>query len=314
MFKKWCLFVSFLLASSVLLSPTSIAAEPDPVLVSLQHELNELEAHPSLRGLASAERILAKQALQAVEAGSRRQQPHLIEVAKAKVALARAAAEAAHAAQQHDELMQERDRLKLALANKEAEEARLEAERLRLQTLAQAEEFERTQMAMAQAQAEREDVLATVKAARKEAKQARNVASVRNQEAKLAKMEAELAMSLLQSSLDAGEAFLIPGDAFASGKATLSGEAGGVLDKAAAFLQGSSRSVVVEGHTDSQGNDARNKTLSKKRAQAVVDALVARGVDVARLSAVGRGESEPIALNSTAQGRAKNRRVLLLLK
>lgn len=311
---RYVWLVVLLAVSGVLVSPELLAAEPNSELMALQNELNDLEAHPSLRGLASAERILAKQAVQAVEEGKRRQRPHLIKLAKAKVALARAAAEAAHAAQQQKELVQERDRLKLALAQKEAEQARLEAERLRLQTLAQAEEFERTQMAMAQAQAEREDVLATVKAARQEAKQARNVASVRNQENELAKMEAELAMSLLQSSLDAGEAFVIPGDVFASGKATLSSAADVVLDDAVNFLQASNRAAVVEGHTDAQGNDASNRALSQKRAQAVVDALVARGVSAARLSAVGRGEGEPIALNSTAQGRAKNRRVLLLLK
>ena len=69
--------------------------------------------------------------------------------------------------------------------------------------------------------------------------------------------------------------------------------------------------VEVAGHTDSTGSDAYNQKLSERRAQAVVDYLISKGVDPNRLKAVGYGESKPIASNETEAGRAKNRRVEL---
>ncbi|MEM9341133.1 MAG: OmpA family protein [Bacteroidota bacterium] len=66
--------------------------------------------------------------------------------------------------------------------------------------------------------------------------------------------------------------------------------------------------IEVGGHTDSQGADATNLSLSQRRAQAVVDYMVLAGVESARLIAKGYGESQPIADNTTKKGRAKNRR------
>jgi outer membrane protein len=70
--------------------------------------------------------------------------------------------------------------------------------------------------------------------------------------------------------------------------------------------------AMVEGHTDSVGSEAYNLALSDRRAKAVFDYLSSRGVDPARLSSVGKGESAPIADNSTAEGRQQNRRVMLI--
>lgn len=67
--------------------------------------------------------------------------------------------------------------------------------------------------------------------------------------------------------------------------------------------------VRVEGHTDSQGEEAPNLELSRRRAAAVVRYLIARGVAAERLAAEGLGESKPLVDNATAAGRAKNRRV-----
>jgi cysteine-rich repeat protein len=69
------------------------------------------------------------------------------------------------------------------------------------------------------------------------------------------------------------------------------------------------KKVTVEGHTDTQGDDAYNKDLSQRRAAAVVEMLVANGVDGSLLEAIGYGEERPIADNRTKKGRAKNRRV-----
>lgn len=69
------------------------------------------------------------------------------------------------------------------------------------------------------------------------------------------------------------------------------------------------RSIVVEGHTDSEGEAAHNLSLSQKRADAVREHLVAQGIDATKIRAVGKGEREPIADNDTPEGRAQNRRI-----
>jgi outer membrane protein OmpA-like peptidoglycan-associated protein len=67
--------------------------------------------------------------------------------------------------------------------------------------------------------------------------------------------------------------------------------------------------IIIVGHTDSNGSDSYNMTLSERRAAAAVNYLVGRGVSRARLRGAGRGETEPVANNDTDAGRQKNRRV-----
>jgi len=70
-------------------------------------------------------------------------------------------------------------------------------------------------------------------------------------------------------------------------------------------------SAVVRGYTDSTGNPAHNLQLSQRRAQAVVDYLVAHGVSSSQLRSEGFGADNPVASNATAAGRAQNRRVTI---
>ncbi|MDT8394166.1 MAG: OmpA family protein [Bacteroidales bacterium] len=72
-----------------------------------------------------------------------------------------------------------------------------------------------------------------------------------------------------------------------------------------------SAKLIIEGHADSTGEDAYNLTLSQKRTDAVKTYLMSRGIMESRLTGIGYGETKPIADNSTAEGRAKNRRVEL---
>ncbi|MEM6742833.1 MAG: OmpA family protein [Pseudomonadota bacterium] len=71
--------------------------------------------------------------------------------------------------------------------------------------------------------------------------------------------------------------------------------------------------IDVVGHADATGSDAYNQQLSERRARAVADALSDRGVARARLAAIGRGETQPVASNDTERGRARNRRVEILI-
>jgi OOP family OmpA-OmpF porin len=95
-------------------------------------------------------------------------------------------------------------------------------------------------------------------------------------------------------------------------KSTIKPEFEGVLDAGVEALnENPNVRVQVAGYTDSVGTDAYNQGLSERRANAVKDYLASHGVDASRLSAVGFGETNPVADNSTADGRAQNRRVEL---
>ncbi len=71
--------------------------------------------------------------------------------------------------------------------------------------------------------------------------------------------------------------------------------------------------IRVEGHTDSTGSSQYNQMLSERRAMAVRDALVQRGVDPRRIEVIGYGETMPIATNTTEAGRQMNRRVTVVI-
>lgn len=71
-------------------------------------------------------------------------------------------------------------------------------------------------------------------------------------------------------------------------------------------------SVLIEGHTDSDGDETYNQELSQRRAEAVVSYLAGQGIDASRLSARGAGEGEPVADNATSTGRQQNRRVVIV--
>ena len=97
---------------------------------------------------------------------------------------------------------------------------------------------------------------------------------------------------------------------FETGKATLKPESMEEIMKVAEYMKKNpSARFEVQGHTDNQGSDAVNDPLSQQRAEAVVKALEEQGVDPFNLRAVGKGSHEPVAENTTDEGRAKNRRV-----
>lgn len=102
---------------------------------------------------------------------------------------------------------------------------------------------------------------------------------------------------------------------FATGKTALLPIAEQKLAKVAEVLQkqDDSKMITVEGHTDSVGADADNQRLSQARADSVRAFLVSRGVPAQRIRAVGQGESRPVADNTTAEGRANNRRVEIVV-
>ncbi len=93
-------------------------------------------------------------------------------------------------------------------------------------------------------------------------------------------------------------------------KSVVKADGAAALDDLLAKLAGMDTEVMVTvGHTDSVGSDAYNQRLSLRRAEAVKAYIVSKGIDATRVYTEGKGESQPIADNNSAEGRAKNRRV-----
>jgi outer membrane protein OmpA-like peptidoglycan-associated protein len=123
-------------------------------------------------------------------------------------------------------------------------------------------------------------------------------------------VEAEI--TALQDELDGLRAEIRETVVFATSSSVLTAPAQATLDKVVAAMNRYPLPVVeVAGHTDSLGPAGPNQELSQARASAVVDYLVASGVDADRLQFRGAGEDEPIDTNDTAEGQANNRRVEL---
>ena len=102
---------------------------------------------------------------------------------------------------------------------------------------------------------------------------------------------------------------------FDTGSATINADSAGLLDRLAEIaLRCPTASIEVNGHTDGDGDDAANQALSEKRAQAVVDFMVKAGLPADRFKATGFGSSQPVADNSTDEGKAKNRRIDFLVR
>lgn len=182
------------------------------------------------------------------------------------------------------------------------QQAGSETDRLRLQARTR-EADQATQRAQQEA---RNAQLAQQQAMSAEQRAAQQQAAARSAQERVSALEAQQTERGLLVTL---------GDVlFAFDKAELSAQAAPRLDKLARFLaQFPERKMLIEGYTDSVGSDAYNLSLSERRAQAVRDALVQRGVDSARITARGYGKVHPVADNGSADGRAVNRRVEIVI-
>lgn len=188
----------------------------------------------------------------------------------------------------------------------DAEAARKIAERDRSLALAQADESRRNASAEQQrAEALRKDALQARQ--RAETLQAKAEQDIRQLETQLQDLKAEQTKRGWVLTLGADVLFDV-------GQSVLKAGAYRSLERIATFLQAyPEQSVVVEGYTDNTGAEQMNLDLSRRRAEAVVQALIARNVESTRIITRALGEAFPVASNDTAAGRQLNRRVELVL-
>ena len=314
--KRLLLFLSLAIAATC-----AFAAKQDLDYERLRASLDALAADATLGNLAPAERALAEQAVQALNdsSGGKAEHAHRLYVAERRVDIAYAAAQAVDAERRLGQLDREHDRILIEASRRELENARMEAEKQRIASMVQAEETDRLR-------AEGEQSAAAAESARAQAQQTQRIADAQAKEAELARKEAqlaELAAADLRGRLQnmratrgaQGMQMTLDDIAFAPGRAALRPEAKASLGKLVAFVnKDPTKPIRIEGHTDSRGNANANQILSQRRADSVRDALIAAGVAGNRMTSVGLGEDNAVADNETEEGRAKNRRVDVILE
>ena len=309
-------------------SASAPAAKTDLDYARLRASLSDLAADPVLGKLAPAERALAEQAVQAVaeKGGSGDEHAHLVYLAERRVDIAYATAQAIDQERRLDKLDREHDQILLAASRHDAEQARLEAEKQRIQSLAQAEEADRLRAEADAARAQGEMSAQDAANARKQAEQTKRLADAQAKEAALSRKEAQLLAEAAAAdarsrapaaapATGASKQMALNDSAFAPGAATLRPEARSNVSAIVAFVnRDKTKQIRIEGHTDDGGNANADLVLSQRRAEAVRDALVGAGVDSRRITTFGMGQAQPVASNTTNEGRAKNRRVDVILE
>lgn len=268
--------------------------------------------------LTPAQLDTAKQALDKAETtfkddGDEETTKTLAYIAMRKAQIAAAQGEIAAAAQRRDQAARDLQAAQVADADK--------AKKSLAKTKAELEEEKR------KADAERKQAEAERKASQAElAKKDQEVNKTKKQleEEQKKRQETEKRLSAAMASLaevakikeeKRGVVITISGEVlFASGKYELLPIAQSKLDDVAKALKEQGfKAILVEGHTDSRGTAKKNEELSFQRADAVRSYLVSRGIPSDKIKAIGIGPARPIASNDTAEGRANNRRVELIV-
>lgn len=312
-------------AMAALLLAAGCAAPPPPpgVLDNLRADLAALEENTELTELAPQALADARSAVRRAGADelSEEARAQRVWLARKQLEIARAEAFAERARRDIDQVERQRTQLLLRASRLEAQQARQAAESALMNAIATQEEMERARQQASRSEQARQAATERAREAREEAEQARRVAEAQSAEIDLARREAELASAQAQSlqrrleymeyrQTDRGVVVTLGDVLFEVGEADLLPSAAKSLDDVIELLESEpDKDIRIEGHTDSTGPSELNLRLSQERAEAVRDALIERGIDPGRLNAVGMGEGFPIATNETAEGRAGNRRV-----
>jgi outer membrane protein OmpA-like peptidoglycan-associated protein len=279
--------------ASVLLAACAAAPLQPEGAADARSKLTQLQSDPEL---ASRAPLAIKEAEAAVRAAEQPQADkelgaHRVYLADRKVETARAQAETRLAEDQRAALSAQRESARLEARTREADVAKGR---------------------VATARAESAEQKSAAEQARSEAEAAHVAATSSEQQA----AELQRQIDVLRAKVTDRGLVLTLGDVlFTSGKADLKTGATGNLNKLVAFLNKyPDRIVTIEGYTDSVGTDEYNQALSQRRADSVRSYLVGQGIGAERLTAVGKGESDPVAGNDSASGRQQNRRVAVIIE
>lgn len=272
----------------------------------------QAQANPVVTANAPVTLYGAGQSLQRAEqAGNEAEQRHYAYLAQRQTQQAVSEAEQKTAENQISQLGQQREQIVLQSREQQAAQARAQAQ-------AQAQQAEQ---ARGQAQAAEQQAMM----AREQEARAREQAGMAQQQAMVAREQAQVAREqarqledqlseLKARQTERGVQLTMSDVMFSPGQANLAPGAMLSLNKLADILkQNPNEKAVIEGHTDNTGSPGFNKELSERRASAVRDALVSRGVSPDRITARGLGESFPVASNATQAGRQQNRRVEIVI-
>ena len=264
-------------------------ARPDPAVESARRAYSAAAERPHVKEYAPIPLREAYLNLKrAEEAESAAARDHFAYLAERQAGLALAMTHRRIAEDEMAQMAEERDSLVLQSQRRRTQEAEMEAERLRSER-----ELARQRAIETERQAER---------FRWESE--REKQRLREQLAELEARETDRGLVLTLDS------FL-----FETNRADLKAGAFRSLEKLSDFLkQNPDRNIMIEGHTDSTGSAEYNLDLSRRRAQAVAQALRSQGIEPDRIVTRGYGQEYPVASNDTPSGRLQNRRVEVIIE
>ena len=281
-------------AIAVIVGCSGLPEQVEP-LEQARADISKLEQDPLANQAASSDLAAARDALQQADNAYRDKEElevieHYAYLAQRHADVGEQRIEEAHAKETVAQGELERNRV--LLQSREREAARLEEQNRIAQSRNQ--EAEQRNLALA-SQAE---------AAQRQAADASNRAQ---------QLESEL--SNLQAKQTERGLVLTLGDVlFDTAQATLKPGAASTMDRLAEFMRDNGgRQVKVEGHTDARGDETYNIGLSERRATAVREALLERGIEAQRIRTIGLGEGYPVASNDTQAGMQQNRRVEIVI-
>lgn len=322
-------------ATAMLLITACASAPTEPEgAAEVRSRLTSLRTNPELANRAPVEIQAAEMAVVAAERPQMESSMtrHLVLIADQKVEIAGAWAQSRLYEDQRADLSARSESMRLDARTREADRARLDASNARNQASAARSDanaarsntdFAQQQASIAQSAAS--SALAVADNARDQATAARNDATAARSAANLARNDADVAraetaelqrqISELNAEMtDRGLVVTLGDVLFETGNAQLRGGTPENLNKLVTFLNRfETRTVIIEGHTDSVGSDISNMSLSQRRADAVHSYLVRQGVATSRITAHGKGEGSPVADNNSSTGRQQNRRVEVII-
>jgi outer membrane protein OmpA-like peptidoglycan-associated protein len=297
--------VATAVACALLAACSAAPTKPDGA-AGLRSRLTQLQADTQLGALAP---LAMKEADVAVSAAEQPQADkvlgaHLVFLADRKIEIARSVAASHYAVDQRKLLGEQRDAMRLQARTNEADSANRRAEVATVdasnQKMAADSANRRAEMAAADATEQKRDADAARDA----------TATAQSSAVELQRQLAELQAKVT----DRGLVITLGDVLFASGTAELNSGGNNHLGKLAGFLNKyPDRTTLIEGYTDSVGSNDYNQGLSQRRAEAVKSYLVAQGIDASRVTASGKGESNPVGNNASVTGRQQNRRVEVII-